>query len=152
MRACVSVFVCACMHWNACLRVGGVFRVFSGAKSDHSDIVSMWCLAKGHSGATLDVSPNLNVTPQPARHHLQPRVPRDAFTPQPYSNEAKWRGQPRPHLLPSELLFTPRLHNPPWHRRLQTWRCVEKWSRPCVLHLKRGSDLCAGPEMTFDLA
>lgn len=33
-----------------------------GAKSDHADIVSMWWLAIGHSGATLDVDPNLNVT------------------------------------------------------------------------------------------
>lgn len=33
-----------------------------GAKSDHADIASMWWLATGHSGATLDVISILNVT------------------------------------------------------------------------------------------
>lgn len=52
------MYVCGCVY-----SVGGVEDPqHSGAKSDHADIVSMWWLATGHSGATLDVISILNVT------------------------------------------------------------------------------------------
>lgn len=50
--------MCGCVY-----AVGGVGDPqHFGAKSDHADIVSMWLLATGHSGATLDVISILNVT------------------------------------------------------------------------------------------
>lgn len=52
------MYVCGCAY-----SVGGVGDLqHFGAKSDHADIVSMWWLATGHSGATLDVISILNVT------------------------------------------------------------------------------------------
>lgn len=48
---------------------------YLGAKSDHADIVSMWWLAIGHSGATLDVDPNLNVTLSEAITIYRPKSP-----------------------------------------------------------------------------
>lgn len=92
----------------------------------------------------------MSLLSQPARHHLRPRVPRDAFTPQPYSNEAKWSPDliscPLSCCLP--LFYIIRRGTASQKPR----RCVEKWSRPRMLNLKRGTGLSGGSEMTFDLA